>query len=153
MSTESSTTGSLEVQSDTVKALQDEMKREQAKRAHLWKPGDSGNPAGRPQGSKNKVTLLKEAIIMDAESLVLTNWEKVVKKTIELAEDGDTQCLKILWDRVIPAKRAVEEGKGKLDKGNITINISGLEVARAEVLEVEPEAIEAEFIEVLTPDG
>src|SRR5262245_53686619 len=33
-----------------------EITKLQQKPAHLWKPGTSGNPAGRPRGSRNKLS-------------------------------------------------------------------------------------------------
>lgn len=102
-----------------------------------WKPGQSGNPNGRPKGSKNKLTILREAVLANAENIVLENWEELVTCTVALAKAGDPTALKILWDRVIPAKRAIEE-KSKEDKLNITINVNGMEVGEvfdAEVIE------------------
>ena len=74
----------------------------------LWKKGESGNPGGRPAGSKNKLTLLREAVLANAEEIVLDNWEDLVQATVTLAKAGDSTALKILWDRVVPAKKAVE---------------------------------------------
>jgi hypothetical protein len=33
-----------------------ELTKEQQRPAHLWKPGTSGNPAGRPKGSRNRLS-------------------------------------------------------------------------------------------------
>jgi hypothetical protein len=73
------------------------------------------------------MTILREAVIANAENIVLENWEDLVQCTVALAKQGDSTALKILWDRVIPAKRAIEE-KTKEDKLNITINVNGMEV-------------------------
>ena len=43
-----------------------------------FKPGQSGNPAGRPKGSRNRSTLALEAIF-EAEA------EAITRKAIELA--------------------------------------------------------------------
>ena len=93
-----------------------------------WVKGISGNPKGRRKGSRNKVTILREAVLQKAENLVLDQWVELVQTTIDLAKKGDSTCIKILWDRVIPAKRAVEEKDGKEDKLNINITIKGMEV-------------------------
>ena len=108
------------------------------------KKGEVLNPAGRPKGSKNKVTLLKEAVLASSEELVLHNWVKLVQKTIDLAEEGDTTALKILWDRVIPSKRAIDTTAEGKDKHSITINISGLEVKS-----VQEDAFEADYEEII----
>ena len=94
-----------------------------------WVKGVSGNPKGRPKGKKTRLTLLREAVLQNAETLVLSEWEELVKTTIELAKQGDSTCIKILWDRVIPAKRAVEDKDGKEDRLNINITVQGMEVS------------------------
>jgi len=107
--------------------------------APKWQPGQSGNPNGRPKGSKNKITILREAVIANAEHILLENWEELVQCTVALAKAGDPTALKILWDRVIPAKRAIEE-KSKEDKLNITINVNGMEIG--EVFDGEAKLVE-----------
>ncbi len=124
--------------SATAKAL----KEKAEKTSHRFKKGQSGNPAGRPAGSKNKLTLLREAVLMDAEELVLRDWTKLVKKTIELADQGDSTCMKILWDRIIPSKRAVDITHTGDKSLNVTINVSKLE---AEVADGDIEIIDGEF--------
>jgi hypothetical protein len=63
-----------------------------------FEKGKSGNPAGRPKGSRNRSTLALEAILEgDAES--------IVRKVIELATDGDTQALQMCLDRLMPARK------------------------------------------------
>ena len=99
---------------------------------------------GRPKGSKNKLTLLREAVLAKAEDMVLNDWEEVVQTTLTLAKAGDTQCLKILWDRVIPSKRAIDDRTSGVDKTKVIINISGLEVKSV----LDEDLVEAEFEEV-----
>ena len=82
--------------------------------------------SGRPKGRKNKSSLLREAIIHDAESIILKNFTKIVKKTVEMAENGDTTCMKIIWDRYMPAKSF---DKSDPDKLNISITIEGIKTA------------------------
>ena len=105
--------------------LQEEEKKE--KRKHLIKPGQKLPGAGRPKGAKNQVTLLKETILHNAEEKVLQEFMQIVETTIKLANQGDTTCLKILWDRIIPSKRAIDVNHTGSDKMNVVINISGLE--------------------------
>lgn len=108
----------------------------------LWKPGESGNPKGRPVGSKNRLTLLKEAVLNSAENIVLDNFEEIVLATVDLAKKGDPTCLKIIWDRVIPGKRSVEDKDKGSDRLNVMIKIEGMKPAPEE------ESIEAEFTEI-----
>jgi len=63
-----------------------------------FKPGQSGNPAGRAQGSRTKAALLAEALV-DGQA------EAIVQKTIELGLAGDTTCLRILVERLCPVRR------------------------------------------------
>ena len=63
-----------------------------------WIKGQSGNPAGRPKGAKNKTTLA-------AESLLKDHAEEITQKVIELALAGDLIALKMCLDRVLPVPR------------------------------------------------
>jgi len=136
--TESSTT-----KSETIRVLE---KREK-KKQHLWKAGQSGNPTGRPKGAKNKVTMLKQAVLLKAEELVLTNWEEVVQTTLTLAKEGDSTALKILWDRMLPSVKAVDGNNSSKDKLNITINVQGMEVV-ADVENAGQDIEEADYEEI-----
>ena len=49
---------------------------EAKKPPHRWQPGESGNPAGRPKGSRNA---LREAFYRD----VLADWEEHGREAIE----------------------------------------------------------------------
>ena len=60
--------------------------------------GTRGNPLGRPQGSRNKSTLMIEALLED-EGLEL------VRKAIELAKAGDIQALRFCLERMMPPRR------------------------------------------------
>jgi Family of unknown function (DUF5681) len=60
--------------------------------------GTSGNPSGRPPGSRNQSTLLMEALL-EAEG------EQLTRKVIELALQGDILAMKLCLDRVFPARK------------------------------------------------
>ena len=66
--------------------------------AGRFRKGQSGNPAGRPRGSRNAATLAVEAML-DGEAAVLT------RKAIELALAGDVVALRICLDRIYPARK------------------------------------------------
>jgi hypothetical protein len=60
--------------------------------------GVSGNPAGRPKGARNKVTLAVEALL-DGQPTGLT------RIAIARALKGDMTALKLCLDRIAPPKR------------------------------------------------
>ncbi len=71
------------------------------KNGHLFKPGESGNPDGRPKGSKDKRTELRNLLEPHAEDLI--------NKAVELAKGGDTTALKMCLDRLVSPIRAKDE--------------------------------------------
>ena len=66
--------------------------------AGTFKPGESGNPSGRPKGARNRATLALEAIL-EGEAEALT------RRAVELALEGDTVALRLCLDRIAPARK------------------------------------------------
>src|SRR5258705_6058666 len=66
--------------------------------ATLFQPGQSGNPNGRPKGSRNASTLALEALL-DGEAEALT------RKAVELALAGDIAALRLCLDRILPPRK------------------------------------------------
>jgi hypothetical protein len=63
-----------------------------------FQKGQSGNPAGRPRGSRNKATLrMQELLEQEAEQLV----DKVVK----MALAGNIAAIRLCLDRLVPMRR------------------------------------------------
>ena len=93
----------------------------------LYKGMKSLNPDGRPKGSMNKFTVL-------SRELMSTKGPEIVQKVVELALEGDRTCLKMCMDRIIPTTKAVEF-RGSDDRGNVIINVSGLEAKKIEIEE------------------
>jgi hypothetical protein len=60
--------------------------------------GRSGNPRGRPVGSRNRKTLAA-AVLLDGESEALT------RKAVELALAGDPAALRLCIERILPPCR------------------------------------------------
>lgn len=67
-------------------------------RGRPFEPGKSGNPNGRPKGSRNQATLLAEALL-DGEV------ETITRKLIEKALEGDTTALRMCLDRLLAPRR------------------------------------------------
>jgi Family of unknown function (DUF5681) len=63
-----------------------------------FRKGESGNPDGRPPGSRNKATLLIEKLLDDGAKDIAT-------KAIELAKNGDSAALRLCLDRIAPARK------------------------------------------------
>ncbi len=61
-----------------------------------FQKGQSGNPAGRPKGIKDKRAIWRE--MLESES------EELINKAVQMAKDSDEQMLKFILDRVLPAK-------------------------------------------------
>lgn len=79
-----------------------------------FKPGASGNMAGRPKGSKNKSTLIKNAIELNLTEKLQHDAVEIYQKTVDMALKGDTTCIKILMDRLLPPRKASDDA---VDKG------------------------------------
>lgn len=90
-----------------------------------FKPGQSGNPKGKPKGAIDKRTKYRELLEPHAENLIT--------KVVENALGGDTACLKICIDRLVSPYRAtdsevkIDNFKGSIDqKGNRVIEKMGM---------------------------
>jgi hypothetical protein len=59
--------------------------------------GQSGNPSGRPKGSKNRHTELREALKDDLPEILVTLKERALA--------GDMAAMRLLLERVMPSKR------------------------------------------------
>ena len=60
--------------------------------------GQSGNPTGRPRGSRNRMAaLMQELFEEDAEA--------IARKAIEMAKDGDIAAMRMCLDRLMPARK------------------------------------------------
>jgi len=60
--------------------------------------GTSGNPSGRPAGSRNATTLAVERLL-EGEAVAIT------RACIEKAKAGDSIALRLVMERVVPLRR------------------------------------------------
>ncbi len=77
------------------------MSAENATRKQRGKPfrkGESGNPAGKAPGTRNKATRAVQALL-DGEAEALT------RKCVDMALDGDSVALRLCLDRLCPPAR------------------------------------------------
>jgi len=63
-----------------------------------FQPGQSGNPAGRPRGSRNKATIIAEQLLDDSAGELTT-------AAIKRATEGDPAALRACLDRIAPRLR------------------------------------------------
>lgn len=65
-----------------------------------WKPGESGNPKGRPPGT-GAVTKLRNSIAKHLPA--------IITQLVAKAKEGDAQAARLLLERVLPALRPIEQ--------------------------------------------
>ena len=63
-----------------------------------FKKGQSGNPKGRPKGSRHKTTVAIE-LLLDGEA------EAITRKAIEKAKEGDMIAIRLCMDRIVPPRK------------------------------------------------
>ena len=68
------------------------------KQGRPFEKGKSGNPSGRPQGSRNKATLAMEKLL-DGEA------DRLTQKAVDLAMEGDTTALRLCLERLCPPRK------------------------------------------------
>lgn len=121
-----------------------------------FRPGESGNPAGRPKGSRNRASRLA-AELLDGDA------EAIVRRVISLAKEGNAIALKLCIERLVPrAGRTVEIDLPTMQKaGDIAAAVQAvieaaargdLTIEEAErfmvLLEVQRRALETEDLAV-----
>ena len=108
--------------------------------------GDKGISPGRKKGSKNKSTILREALTNNFEEQLEKKFKKVIKVVLDQAVDGCRQSQKLLIDRIIPTIHAESNKDKNPFAGGISITIGSLEQQTA--VKVSPEPIDAEYEEI-----
>jgi hypothetical protein len=83
-------------------------KQENNRKKNAWKPGESGNPKGRPPLGQSLTDALRSVIGEDGK-------ERIAKQLLDMAKDGYFPALKYIFDRVdgepIKTIEAVVENK------------------------------------------
>ena len=69
--------------------------------AQGWQPGQSGNPKGRPVGSRNKKNVIAEEFEKDGSA--------VARVVMDAALEGDMQAANMVLQRLSPPLRARAE--------------------------------------------
>jgi hypothetical protein len=63
-----------------------------------FKPGQSGNPAGKLKGTRHRVTLACDALL-EGEA------EAITRKAVEMAKGGDAVAIRLCLERIAPPRR------------------------------------------------
>ena len=61
-----------------------------------FQPGQSGNPAGRAVGSRNKKTLAVEAALFD-------HAQELVQDLVRRAKNGEPAAMRLCMERILPS--------------------------------------------------
>jgi hypothetical protein len=75
-------------------------------KGHEFEPGQSGNPTGRPRGTRNLSTILRRFLEEPVEVLIdnvktkKPFQEVIVRNLLKNAAAGDTKAINTVWDRV-----------------------------------------------------
>ena len=129
------------IKSDTPEPAKAQKTEATAKKKGGYPKGVSGNPKGRPKGALGKSTLVKQAIMAEAEGILLENAPKVIQTVVEQAKNGCTQSQKLIWSSLIPSKKAVEISAKDDGPAIIKINIETLHATNDKT----GEAVDADF--------
>jgi hypothetical protein len=68
------------------------------KQGGKFKPGQSGNPAGKPKGCRHKATRAVMELL-DGQA------EKITQKAVSMALAGDTTALRLVLERIVPPRK------------------------------------------------
>jgi hypothetical protein len=73
--------------------------KERVSQTMPFQKGQSGNPAGRPRGSRNRSAMLLQNLLAD-------DGEAIARRAIAMAKEGDIAAIRMCLDRLVPARRS-----------------------------------------------
>jgi len=88
--------------------------------AHLWKPGQSGNPAGRPKGARNK---LEECFLAD----LLASWEEIGQSALAAAAEDDPASYVKIVASLMPKKVDPDGALDGITRDELRLAITALQ--------------------------
>jgi hypothetical protein len=81
-----------------------------------FQSGRSGNPKGRPKGSKNSTTLIKKELLdvanENGRQRKITKVEAIIKQLVNKAALGDHRSIALLLDKIPDLRIEPENGRG-----------------------------------------
>lgn len=109
-----------------------------------FKPGQSGNPNGRPKG-KSAGGMVRKAIE--------DRRDDILKVVIDAATNGDLQACKMLLDRIAPTLRAVATSVALTLNKSASLVEQGTEIVNAALSGAIPPDVANQLISVLANQG
>lgn len=102
---------------------------------------------GRKPGSKNKLSLLREAVLNKQEEVILTELPKIVAVVCRKAQEGDLTAAKLILERIIPVRKQTGDEANADKKPTINIVIEGSSETRSIKIE-QPVILESTYEEI-----
>lgn len=95
-----------------------------------FEEGKSGNPKGRPKGSRNLSSILKDMLDQDVEDegQLVKFSDAIVKRLIQKANKGDIKAIQEIFDRT--------EGKAKQEIKNENFNYNSSELSKDDIKKI-----------------
>jgi|SRR5579859_7878495 len=108
--------------------------------------GVSGNPAGRPPGTRNKLVSVKQKLELAVrEGMSKDKLVRIINKMAEMALEGDVKAARLILDKFISSASTGEEEEEKgTGSSGITIRIENATFAKT------TQPIDVEFKEINT---
>jgi hypothetical protein len=69
-----------------------------SKQRHGFQKGQSGNPAGRAQGSRTKSAMFADAILEKDR-------EEIITALVAAAKNGESTAMRLCFERLVPMRR------------------------------------------------
>ena len=70
------------------------------KKQNQWKPGQTGNPQGRPPG-QSEITRIRASLAGDVP--------EILAALVTAAKGGDVQAARLILERILPPVKAIEQ--------------------------------------------
>lgn len=84
-------------------------------------PGQSGNPAGRAKGTKNRITLARLMLEESLRDALAEDGPKIMKKAIKMALSGNDRVMRVLLDKMLTTPRDQDTGESQDREINVTV--------------------------------